>query len=157
MRWERRKRFVKPAACSRDRAPSGRPGARLRREGSEVGALLDRVVAVRAVVIRRLALVLRVRHGRAVAGLRSARARSAGRKGRRCPEHRGYERYGEYPERRIPSFDAEVVVYCANPKCESSVEVAQRLVEMGYRNVRHYPGGKDDWREAGLPLEGGRV
>jgi rhodanese-related sulfurtransferase len=58
---------------------------------------------------------------------------------------------------RIPDFDTEVVVYCANPECESSVEVAARLVELGYRNVKHYSGGKDDWRAAGLPLEGGRV
>ena len=60
-------------------------------------------------------------------------------------------------ERRIPDLDTEVIVYCANPTCESSVEVATRLVELGYRNVRHYSGGKEDWREAGLPLEGGRV
>jgi rhodanese-related sulfurtransferase len=60
-------------------------------------------------------------------------------------------------EIRIPDLDTEVVVYCANPDCESSVEVAARLVELGYRNVKHYSGGKDDWRAAGLPLEGGRV
>jgi rhodanese-related sulfurtransferase len=60
-------------------------------------------------------------------------------------------------ERRIPTLDTEVVVYCANPKCKDSVEVGQRLLERGYRNVRHYAGGKDDWRNAGLPLEGGRV
>jgi rhodanese-related sulfurtransferase len=63
----------------------------------------------------------------------------------------------ELAERRIPDRDLEVVVYCANPGCESSVEVAARLIELGYRNVRHYAGGKADWREAGLPLEGGRV
>jgi rhodanese-related sulfurtransferase len=60
-------------------------------------------------------------------------------------------------DRRIPDLDTEVVVYCANPTCESSVEVATRLVELGYLNVRHYAGGKDEWRAAGLPLEGGRV
>jgi rhodanese-related sulfurtransferase len=63
----------------------------------------------------------------------------------------------ELAARRIPDFDTEVVVYCANPTCESSVEVAERLLELGYRNVLHYPGGKQEWREAGLPLEGGRV
>jgi rhodanese-related sulfurtransferase len=60
-------------------------------------------------------------------------------------------------ERRIPNLDTSVVVYCANPSCESSVEVAQRLVELGYRNVLHYAGGKEDWAGAGLPLEGARV
>jgi rhodanese-related sulfurtransferase len=67
------------------------------------------------------------------------------------------ERLDTLAERRIPDLDTEVVVYCANPGCESSVEVATRLVELGYRNVRHYAGGKQDWRDAGLPLEGGRV
>jgi rhodanese-related sulfurtransferase len=37
------------------------------------------------------------------------------------------------------------------------VLVAERLLELGYRNVRHYAGGKRDWIDAGLPLEGGRV
>ena len=60
-------------------------------------------------------------------------------------------------ERRIPDRNAEVVVYCAKPGCDSSVEVAIRLIELGYRNVRHYAGGKEEWRNAGLPLEGGRV
>jgi rhodanese-related sulfurtransferase len=54
----------------------------------------------------------------------------------------------------IPDRDAEVVVYCLGPDCESSVDVGMRLVRLGYRNVRHYAGGKTDWVEAGLPLEG---
>jgi rhodanese-related sulfurtransferase len=59
--------------------------------------------------------------------------------------------------RRIPDLDAEIVVYCASSTCDSSVEVGNRLVELGYRNVSHYVGGKSDWVEAGLPLEGGGV
>ncbi|HEV8686357.1 MAG TPA: rhodanese-like domain-containing protein [Gaiellaceae bacterium] len=55
--------------------------------------------------------------------------------------------------RRLPDKHAEIVVYCANPTCEDSVDVARRLVELGYANVRHYPGGKDEWRNAGLELE----
>ncbi len=55
--------------------------------------------------------------------------------------------------RRIPDPHAEIVVYCANPECEDSVEAGRRLVELGYTNVRHYPGGKDEWRQRGLPLE----
>jgi rhodanese-related sulfurtransferase len=60
-------------------------------------------------------------------------------------------------DRRIPTWDTDVVVYCQSPICDSSVEVAHRLIELGYRNVSHYAGGKNDWRDAGLPLEGGRV
>jgi rhodanese-related sulfurtransferase len=59
--------------------------------------------------------------------------------------------------RRIPDRDTEVVVYCADADCDSSATVANRLIELGYRNVRHYAEGKRDWTEAGLPLEGGRV
>jgi rhodanese-related sulfurtransferase len=55
--------------------------------------------------------------------------------------------------RRIPDRNAEIVVYCANPDCEDSVATAGRLQELGYRNVLHYAGGKNEWREAGLPLE----
>ena len=64
------------------------------------------------------------------------------------------ERVDDEARRRIPDLDANVVVYCANESCESSVEVAERLVELGYTHVRHYPGGKSEWTEAGLPLEG---
>jgi rhodanese-related sulfurtransferase len=63
----------------------------------------------------------------------------------------------ERARRRIPDLDTEVVVYCADPHCDSSVAVANRLIELGYRNVRHYADGKRDWMAAGLPLEGGRV
>jgi rhodanese-related sulfurtransferase len=59
--------------------------------------------------------------------------------------------------RRIPDPDTYVVVYCAGEDCESSVVVAERLLELGYRNVRHYAGGKRDWTDAGLALEGARI
>lgn len=67
------------------------------------------------------------------------------------------QRVDELAERRIPDRDQEVVVYCANPGCDSSVEVATRLIELGYRNVRHDAGGKRGWANAGWPFEGGRV
>jgi rhodanese-related sulfurtransferase len=67
------------------------------------------------------------------------------------------EAVDERAGRTIPADDVEVVVYCSSESCDSSVVVARRLVELGYRNVRHYAGGKDDWAAAGLPLEGGRV
>lgn len=59
--------------------------------------------------------------------------------------------------RRIPDLSTEIVVYCSSSTCDSSVIVGQRLLELGYRNVGHYVGGKRDWIEAGLPLEGGGV
>ena len=59
--------------------------------------------------------------------------------------------------RRIPELDTTVVVYCVDLECDSSVLVGERLLELGYRNVLHYAGGKKDWVDAGLPLEGGGV
>ena len=55
--------------------------------------------------------------------------------------------------RRLDDKSVEIVVYCANPACEDSHETARRLSELGYSNLRHYAGGKDEWRDAGLPLE----
>jgi len=60
-------------------------------------------------------------------------------------------------QRRIPDPATEIVVYCSDVACNSSVVVAERLIELGYLNVSHYAEGKNDWVEAGLPLEGGRA
>lgn len=54
----------------------------------------------------------------------------------------------------LPSKEAEIVVYCANAACQNSRLAAQRLGELGYRNVSVYEAGKADWIEAGLPIEG---
>jgi rhodanese-related sulfurtransferase len=59
--------------------------------------------------------------------------------------------------RRIPDLDTEIVVYCHSLECDSSVAVGNRLLELGYRNVRHYAEGVRDWTDAGFPLEGGRA
>ena len=67
------------------------------------------------------------------------------------------ERVDELCRRRIAERQTEVVVYCSGSTCDSSEVVAARLLELGYRNVRHYREGKSDWTEAGLPLEGGRA
>ena len=55
--------------------------------------------------------------------------------------------------KRMPDLAAEIVVYCANAQCDDSLVTSTRLRELGYTNVRHYPGGKDEWTELGLPLE----
>jgi rhodanese-related sulfurtransferase len=50
--------------------------------------------------------------------------------------------------------DDEVVVYCSQVDCHSSVAVYRDLVQRGYHNVRRYAGGLLDWEDAGFPLEG---
>jgi rhodanese-related sulfurtransferase len=53
--------------------------------------------------------------------------------------------------------DDEIVVYCSNVDCLSSVAMYRALIERGYINVRRYAGGLIDWEGAGLPLEGDLV
>lgn len=55
----------------------------------------------------------------------------------------------------LPDKSALVVTYCANNPCPNSLIAAQRLAQLGYTNVREYEDGKQDWIEAGLPLETG--
>src|SRR2546423_10473890 len=50
--------------------------------------------------------------------------------------------------------NADIVVYCASSTCTASEDVARELVNQGYRRVRRYVEGKQDWAEAGLPTEG---
>jgi rhodanese-related sulfurtransferase len=53
--------------------------------------------------------------------------------------------------------DDDIVVYCSNVDCLSSVALYRDLIERGYGNVRRYAGGLIDWEDAGLPLEGAFV
>lgn len=48
----------------------------------------------------------------------------------------------------------EIVVYCSNVDCHSSLAVYQALRDHGYKRLLHYPGGLIDWEAANLPLEG---
>lgn len=49
--------------------------------------------------------------------------------------------------------DDEVVVYCQNIDCDASPRAAERMEELGFNRVFDYEAGKDDWRDAGLPVE----
>jgi rhodanese-related sulfurtransferase len=53
----------------------------------------------------------------------------------------------------LPNRDAEIVVYCGKLSCERSPEALRHLQELGYSNVRDYPGGLADWIESGGPTE----
>jgi rhodanese-related sulfurtransferase len=52
----------------------------------------------------------------------------------------------------LPNKDFEIITYCASRTCHASAEAARELTRLGYTNVRHYPGGKADWKSAGLPI-----
>ena len=53
----------------------------------------------------------------------------------------------------LPDRDAAIVTYCSNAACGNSEAVANRLRRLGYRNVRKYREGIQDWIEAGLTVE----
>jgi rhodanese-related sulfurtransferase len=54
----------------------------------------------------------------------------------------------------LPDKSALIVLYCSDITCLASGDVAEKLQAMGYSNVRVYEDGKQDWLEAGLPVEG---
>ncbi len=57
--------------------------------------------------------------------------------------------------RLLPDKAAPIAVYCASGPCKNSGIAADRLVALGYTNVRDYHEGKEDWVAADLPVETG--
>ena len=49
----------------------------------------------------------------------------------------------------------EIVVYCADVYCASSIYAYYALEREGYRRIRRYAGGVADWEDAGFPLTSG--
>lgn len=56
----------------------------------------------------------------------------------------------------IPELTSPVVVYCSGFGCPRSRAAAITLQRLGYVDIAVYEGGKADWQEAGLPMEGTR-
>ena len=69
--------------------------------------------------------------------------------------HIHFEDIGEKAPALLPDKNAPIVTYCSNTACRNSEVAANQLTAMGYSNVRKYAEGKQDWQEAGLPLETG--
>jgi rhodanese-related sulfurtransferase len=66
-----------------------------------------------------------------------------------------YEELEAQAPELLPDKEAAIVTYCANLACRNSEIAADKLVALGYTNVREYAEGKADWIEAGLPVEAG--
>jgi rhodanese-related sulfurtransferase len=47
--------------------------------------------------------------------------------------------------------DRTLVVYCEGGDCLSSLILARRLHDEGFRDIRVFGGGWEEWRKAGLP------
>jgi rhodanese-related sulfurtransferase len=64
-----------------------------------------------------------------------------------------YEELETQAPERLPDKHAAIVTYCASLSCRNSEIAANKLVALGYTDVREYAEGKADWIEAGLPVE----
>jgi rhodanese-related sulfurtransferase len=60
----------------------------------------------------------------------------------------------EFQQRADPG--KPLVLYCNGYGCPDSFDLGMFLLNAGYRDVRVYEGGFPEWRDAGLPVEGGR-
>jgi len=51
--------------------------------------------------------------------------------------------------------EAALVVYCEGGDCQSSLILAKRLHDEGFKDIRVLSGGWEEWKRAGLPEETG--
>jgi rhodanese-related sulfurtransferase len=58
----------------------------------------------------------------------------------------------EYEQMLGAEKDRTIVVYCGFVKCARSHNAAVYALELGYKNVKRYPGGIHAWRGAGHSL-----
>jgi rhodanese-related sulfurtransferase len=49
--------------------------------------------------------------------------------------------------------DEAIVVYCSGPSCPQSRAAAEKLMTLGYTNVRAFEGGLQAWTESGRAVE----
>ena len=60
-------------------------------------------------------------------------------------------------ESLLPDKQQKIITYCGGISCNASKKTAEALTELGYANVSAYEAGKEDWTNAGLPLEGAKA
>ena len=68
-----------------------------------------------------------------------------------------HDQVEELAPRLLPDKDAAIVTYCSNTSCQNSGIAQAKLQALGYTNVVKYAEGKQDWIEAGLPTQSGRL
>lgn len=56
--------------------------------------------------------------------------------------------------KRLDMEKAEIVLYCSNYFCTSSLYGCKHLKEMGFKQVWAYEGGTAEWYQLGLPVNG---
>jgi len=68
-----------------------------------------------------------------------------------------YEESEEHAPQVLPRLpkDEEIIVYCDGTECETSLLLARELIELGYKDVKVFFGGWQEWQKAGLSVETG--
>lgn len=72
-------------------------------------------------------------------------------------KHLPHVRVGALVPAIVPDKKTPIIVYCASATCNNSHIAALKLEALGYTDVSVYSGGKQDWTDAGLPLEKGGI
>ena len=54
----------------------------------------------------------------------------------------------------VPDKEQPIVAYCANSDCTASPELAGKLMDLGFTNVRDFDAGLEGWRKEGFELIG---
>jgi rhodanese-related sulfurtransferase len=65
-----------------------------------------------------------------------------------------YQRIGYVAEDKFDKGE-EIIVYCSDYDCTSSLIAARKLQQLGYHNIYRYAGGKKEWMESNMPIEKG--
>ena len=53
-------------------------------------------------------------------------------------------------------FDREIITYCEGVECSVAGDLAVLVREMGYRNVKVFQGGWEEWTEKAMPVAEGK-
>ncbi len=66
-----------------------------------------------------------------------------------------YDEFDEYLGALAGQLSAYpcLVTYCDGTDCHSSIELAIKLCDSGFADVKVFFGGINEWKEAGLPIE----
>jgi len=63
------------------------------------------------------------------------------------------EQFDQHIQQAVPDKNQDVIVYCMSEQCDASSKAAERMERLGYQHVFEYEGGKQDWEDAGMPME----
>lgn len=56
----------------------------------------------------------------------------------------------DFIKKAIPNKDMKILVYCGGIKCPAGTNLANTLINLGYKMVYEFPGGIKAWQDAGL-------